>query len=252
MIADDWQMLHAYVDGELDPANAAALEARLARDECLRARYESLRDLSAAVRNEADYHAAPPELATRIRGALPDANLEAAPRRPRGFRLPWLGQMAALATAVALGFGIAFVVGTPGEGELLARELVANHVRATLSERLIEVASSDQHTVKPWLSEHLPFSPRVADFSGDGFPLAGARRDYVDGKPAAVLVYKRRRHTIELFVWPGVPPSTDGYERDGFNVAQFGAGGLQYWAVSDLNRNELRDFMRLAAGGKQP
>ncbi len=121
-------------------------------------------------------------------------------------------------------------------------------MRATLADRLIDVASSDQHTVKPWLSARLPFSPRVADFSGEGFPLAGARLDYVDGSPAAVLVYKRRRHTIDLYVWPGAPPAGAAAQRNGFNLERFGAGGLQYWAVSDLDRKELEDFVRLAAG----
>jgi len=250
MISDESKLLQAYVDGELDPANAVALEARLAQDARLRSECEALRGTAAAVREKAAYYAAPEALAARIRASLPDEAPAAAPRRRRVFDLPWLRPVVALASAVALGFGIATVVMVPSEGELLAREVIANHVRATLSEQLIEVASSDQHTVKPWLSEHLPFSPRVTDFSGEGFPLVGARRDFVDGKPVAVLVYKRRRHMIDLFVWPGTQPSAAVFERNGFNVAQFSAGGLQYWAVSDLNTNELQDFTRLAAGGK--
>jgi anti-sigma factor RsiW len=124
--------------------------------------------------------------------------------------------------------------------------VIAGHVRATLADRLIDVASSDQHTVKPWLSARLPFSPSVADYSGEGFPLVGARLEYVAGKPAAVLVYKRRQHTIDLFVWPGKDVSGAPAERFGFHVERFTAGGLQYWAVSDLNRKELEDFVRLA------
>jgi anti-sigma factor RsiW len=245
---DETKLLQAYVDGELDPANAVALEARLAQNARLRSQYEWLRDMSAAVRDKAAYHAAPQALAARIRSSLADGRPEPAPRKPRFFDLPWLRPMAALAAAMALGLGVGAVFTGPSESELLAREVVASHVRATLSERIIEVASSDQHTVKPWLSDRLPFSPRVTDFSGEGFPLVGARLDYIDGKPAAVLVYKRRRHTIDLFVWPGKPVSSAAAERNGFNIEPFSAGGLQYWAVSDLNRKELEDFIRLASG----
>ena len=155
---------------------------------------------------------------------------------------------AALAAAIALGIGIGMLALKPGTDETLARELVASHVRATLSGRLIDVASSDQHTVKPWLSAHLPFSPPVADFSGEGFALSGARVDYIGGTPAAVLVYKRRQHTIDVFAFPGKPPASATFARDGFNVERFAAGGMTFWAVSDLNRNELQDFARLVAG----
>jgi anti-sigma factor RsiW len=249
MNGDDTRLLQAYVDGELDPASAIALEARLARSEQLRSACERLRHLSAAVRERAHYHQAQPGLAERVRASLPEEIR--VPARGR-WRLPhwkWLAPVAALGTAVALGMGVGVTFLGPAEGELVAREVIASHVRATLADRLIDVASSDQHTVKPWLSARLPFSPPVTDYSGDGFPLVGARLEYVAGKPAAVLVYKRRQHMIDLFAWPGKGLSGAPAERFGFNVERFNTGGLQYWAVSDLNRKELEDFVRLAARG---
>lgn len=247
MSADDTRLLQAYVDGELDPASTIALEARLAQSAQLRAARDRLRETSAAVRAKADYHPASAAFAARLRASLPDA--PGAPAR-RAWQLPrwrWLAPAAALGTAVALGMGVGVTFLDPAEGELVAREVISSHVRATLADRLIDVASSDQHTVKPWLSARLPFSPSVADHSGEGFPLVGARLEYVAGKPVAVLVYRRRQHTIDLFAWPGKDLSGAPAERFGFNVERFSAGGLQYWAVSDLNRKELEDFVRLAA-----
>jgi anti-sigma factor RsiW len=240
MSPDETKLLHAYLDGELDPAGTLELETRMTENPQLRSAYERLREMSAAIREKADYHAAP----ARLRFSPPDS------RQPKVLPARWLKQGAALAAAIVLGIGIGMFVLRPPEDDAVARELVASHVRATLSGRLIDVASSDQHTVKPWLSAHLPFSPPVGDFSGEGFTLTGARVDYVAGNPAAVLVYKRRQHTIDLFAFAGKPPAHAAYARDGFNgfnVERFGAAGMTFWAVSDLNRNELEDFARLVA-----
>ncbi len=214
------RLLHAYVDREL------------------RERFERLRDLSAGIREKADYHAAPSSLAVRLSAALPGA-ASIAPRRVARWILP----VAAAALVAVLAAGIALV--RPGDEEALLREMVASHVRSTLGNRLIDVASSDQHTVKPWLSARLPFSPPVADFSQEGFELAGARLDYVGGHPVAVLVYKRRQHLIDAFIWPGSGPRDSAYSRDGFNVERSSAEGMRICLVSDLNRNELSDLARL-------
>ena len=232
------RLLHAYVDRELDAAKSLELEAQLAADPALRERFERLRDLSAGIREKADYHAAPSSLAARLSAALPGA-ASIAPRRATRWILP----VAAAALAAALAVGIALV--RPGDEEALLREMVASHVRSTLGNRLIDVASSDQHTVKPWLSARLPFSPPVADFSPEGFELAGARLDYVGGRPVAVLVYKRRQHLIDAFMWPGNGPRDGAYSRDGFNVERSSAEGMRICLVSDLNRNELSDLARL-------
>ena len=128
--------------------------------------------------------------------------------------------------------------------QLIAEQVVTGHARAIVTSHLIEVASSDQHTVKPWLSARLPFSPTVTDLSSQGFELVGGRLDYLGGEPVATLVYKRREHVIDVYVSRG-ERKTRGGARDGFNLESFSAGGLRYLAVSDLNRNELADFARL-------
>jgi anti-sigma factor RsiW len=221
------ERLHAYIDGELDAAAALELEREMAQNPALRAAAERLRELSAAVRTQADYHRAP-------------ARFKKAPREKR----QWLILVPAFAMTVLLGAGIALYLERPREDA----ELVASHVRATLGNRLIDVASSDQHTVKPWLSARLPYSPPVTDFSGDGYPLIGARLDYIGRERIGVLVYKRREHTIDVYVAPGNVPAASS-TRDGFNVERFARRGMRYALVSDLNRNELRDFARLLSSG---
>ena len=243
MSAEDTRLLHAYLDGELDPARALELEARLAEDARLRSAYERLREMSLAIRDKADYHAAPPALAARL------SRFRGEPAPTAAWRA-WLRPAAALAAAVILGAGLGYVVTKPGEEDTLAREAVASHVRATLAGQLIVVASSDQHTVKPWLSARLPFSPPVTDFSKEGFPLVGARVEYLGGRPAAVLVYRRRLHTIDLFVAPGSGGAGGGpFVKDGFSVERFAQDGMRFWAVSDVEGKELEHFARLVGAG---
>jgi anti-sigma factor RsiW len=231
MMKADERALQAYVDGELDAAASVELEREMAQNPALRTSVERLRELSTAVREKADYYRAPARL-----------------KRPA--RLPGQRWMLAPALAFALlaAFGVGLLVGRGADDERLRDDVIASHVRATLGARLVDVASSDQHTVKPWLSAHLPFSPPVEDFASAGYPLVGARADYVDGRPVAVLVYKRRQHVIDAYVAPGDgSPSPRRAERDGFNTERFAHGGMRYWLVSDLNRDELDELARLLA-----
>lgn len=226
--------LHAYVDGELDAAASLELEARMAADPALRAAFERLRDVSTAVRAQAEYFRAPEHLK---------------PGRSRARRPAILAP--AFAAVAAIAFAAGLFVARPGEDDALAREAVAAHVRANLSGRLVDVTSSDQHTVKPWFSARLPFSPGIADLSQAGFELAGGRLDYLGGEPVATLVYKRRQHLIDVYVGRGSSAPAQGASRDGFNFEQFATGGLRYCVVSDLNRNELADFVKLFRSGNR-
>jgi anti-sigma factor RsiW len=239
------RLLHAYVDGELDAAKCLELEAHLAGNPAARAACKRLREMSAAIRDRVDYHAAPSALAVRLRASVP-AVPEEAPRRAalRG----WLKPAAAFAAVALLAWGAAILSLRPGEDKRMAQEALTSHVRATLGNRLLDVASSDQHTVKPWLSARLAFSPPVADFSAHGFGLRGGRLDYVGGRAVAVLVYQRRQHMIDVFVWPApAPKAQQTLTLDGFNAESFARGGMSFWLISDLNRNELDDLARLLA-----
>ncbi len=207
-------------------------------------RDEADREISASIRDHADYHRAPASLVSDVMSALPaETNT---PRRPRWQF--WLVQGAAMAGVALVTWAATMGYLRPGDDERRAGEILASHVGATLGKRLYEVASSDQHTVKPWLSSRLAYSPPVADLSAQGFELLGARVDHIDGRLVAVLAYKRRQHIIDAYVWPSRDRATEiELKRDGFNLARFAAGDMTFWLVSDLNRNELGDFARQLA-----
>ena len=249
------RLLHAHIDGELDAAKTLELEAHLARNPSVRAACEQLRELSVVIRDKADYHVAPAWLEARLRAAVP-----AGPKNPSawpGWLTPvrsiaalsgWMRPAASFAAVALVTWVVALGTLRPGEDDHIAHEVLASHVRAMLPNRSFDVASSDQHTVKPWLSARLAFSPPVADLAASGFELLGGRLDYIGEQPVAVLVYKRRQHLIDVFVWPAeAQRSEQTLTRDGFNIEHFARNGMDYWLVSDLSRNELNDLARLVA-----
>jgi anti-sigma factor RsiW len=137
----------------------------------------------------------------------------------------------------------------PSADVRVAQQVVANHVRSLmLSGRDVDVASSDQHTVKPWFNGRVAFSPPVRKLDGAGFELVGGRLDVLDGQKVAALVYKRRAHVINLFVWPAaessaLPPRT--LTTQGYHVIHWTDGDLTYWVASDLNEAEMQEFVDL-------
>jgi anti-sigma factor RsiW len=235
-------LLQAYVDGELDPAKSVEIEAHLAADPASRAACERLRSLSGAIRERADYHQAPDALRARLLEKLPAAPAQETTRRR------WPVFAAALASTAALSVALTLAIVRPTQSGI-EDEALSSYVRASLTTRLEDVASSDQHTVKPWLSSRLPYSPPVTDFTAQGFPLTGARLDYVGGRSVAALVYRRRQHRIDVFVWPErADEALRTSEHDGFHVERFAREGMRYMLVSDLNRAELSDLARLLGG----
>jgi anti-sigma factor RsiW len=159
---------------------------------------------------------------------------------------------AALAAAVLLGVSLAPRFRAQSAADRVAAEVAACHARSLLADHLFDVASVDRHTVKPWFQGRVDFSPPVRDLKDDGFPLAGGRLEFLDGRTAAALVYRRRQHVINLFVWPTADGRDGGVEvlsRRGYNMAHWTGSGLTFWAVSDLNADELLDFFRLVGDG---
>lgn len=239
-------LMHGYLDGELEPAVQADLRAHLAACPLCVCQLEETKALRAALGNEALRYQAPAALRDRIRTEIFHR------RAPREFWKPLLPGMAVAASwaVVALvSWNLAPRSFGPSPPSL-SQEVVANHVRALMVDHAIDVASSDRHTVRPWFTGKLGFSPRVPDLSKHGFTLVGGRLDYLGGKPVAALVYKRRRHVINLFVGPATAaPQSAGHRSlasgQGYHVVHWQGDDANYWAVSDLNPGELREFSRL-------
>ena len=246
-------LLAAYGDGELDPVRSAAIERHLLGCAGCAAKRDQLAALHARIRAEVPYHHAPAGLRARVRAAT-EAALPAPAARPLRGRWSWLGAGALAGCAATV---LAFFIGSAAlewrAGNDFVVEAVANHTRATLGNRLIDVASSDQHTVKPWLSARLDYSPPVPDLASEGFPLVGGRLDYLDRHPVATLVYRYRQHTIDVFVRPlsgKAVPAAPGILASlrGFNVAHATGSGMDWWAVSDVSPDVLSGFVARVSG----
>jgi anti-sigma factor RsiW len=240
--------LSAYFDGELGALARWSTERHLRGCTPCSARLAALQALRQRLRGQLPRHAAPAALQARLRALAPDAPAAPAPRAERP-RWQWLGAGALAGCAATL---LALVVGNFVLGRMAAEDLVAEavggHVQALLAQHPIEVASSDQHTVKPWLSERLDYAPPVADLSAEGFPLVGGRVQDLQGQRVATLVYRHRLHWIDVYVRPE-PVATLAAARSlrGFNLAQASSGGMDFLAVSDLNAEELGAFVQRLA-----
>lgn len=255
MNCDDVQSrVHAYLDGELGPVESAQIEKHL--DQCPNCMpiYQQAQALRAALHAQATYFTAPDGLDSRIRSAL----RAGAPQNTRTVVWKRWGLGAALAFAAVATWSLTLLLSTPSVQHRLLREVVSDHVRSLMAQHLTDVASSDEHTVKPWFNGKLNFSPPVRDLTAQGFPLVGGRLDYLHGRPVAALVYRHRKHPINLFVWPASGTAAEGertYTRQGYNIVHWARGGMNFWAISDLNLKELLAFARLLqrpAAGKHP
>src|SRR5204863_1256690 len=240
--------LDAYLDGELAAVDARELEAHLAQcPECARFRDGRL-ELRAAITAHVPVFPAPDALRERVRAAV-----EAAARTRAPHRFTAWGVWRPLALAASLA-GVA--VGSwrlalqRAAGETLADDVLASHIRSLMPGHLTDVLSSDQHTVKPWFNGRLDFSPPVSDFAGRGYPLLGGRLDYLDGRPVAALVYGRRQHVINVYLWPGAGGANAGATRtrQGYHVLHWTTRDYTYWVASDLGLAELQDFVALLQG----
>ena len=237
------ELLPAQVDGELGPRDALRIEQHLQGCAACRVEYAQLVAVRAAVKEHATYFTAPHDLARRIGRALPAAPV---PRARRTW--DWTNAGALLAAMVAVAWSLGLYLTLPTGADRLADEVVADHVRSMMSDHATDVASTDQHTVKPWFNGKLDFSPPVNDLTSEGFPLVGGRLDYLDNHAAAALVYHRTKHVINVFIWPaGSPGDTAPHaqSRNGYNLLALQRGGIAYWLVSDLNGEELRHLAEL-------
>jgi len=237
--------VHGYLDDQLETEQVAGIQAHLRGCAACSAVYERQRAMNSVVRQHAHYHTAPHHLGRAIRSNL--RALAAVERPRRRVAWGWFASGAAFACALTLSVGLTvFQLGPRGDG--LDHELVAAHVRSLMADHLTDVASSDQHTVKPWFNGKLDMSPPVVDLASEGYPLIGGRLDYLDDRAVVALVYRRAKHPINLFIWPEAGTVAPHVEtRQGYNVVRWRQHGMSFSAVSDVNLGELEAFQKLIA-----
>ena len=228
-------MVDAYVDGELSATENAAFEQALAACPGCRERLARAREMSGLLR------ALPAEPAPDLLRARIERELRSIAGRPWQ-RTRWMAMAASLLVAL----GVGWIGGSMlGHGVRETDELVAGYLRVSMSERGVEVASSDGHTVKPWFAGRIDYAPPVHDLTADGFPLLGGRLDLVDGRKVAVLVYRRNQHRVALTLWPSSSTGNtapDITQRDGFALAEWRRNGFEMRAVADLSPSEMKSF----------
>ncbi len=239
------RLIDAYLDGELDLTVSIGVEEHLAVCPACREKLESKQILTTLIQEEAPHFMASPFLATRIRASL-RAEKAASKKTSWWQSLPtaWIYSGLGATLAVIL---LAVVVSGPIETSPLAYEAISNHVRSLQVNHLMDVASTDQHTVKPWFAGKLDFSPQVIDLGPSGYPLIGGRLDVLDHRNVAAIIYQRRKHYINLFVWPADKSALADrvYEQDGYHVLEWTKSGMNYVAVSELGDKELREFTEM-------
>jgi mycothiol system anti-sigma-R factor len=236
-------VLHGYLDGELDAARAAEFERHLETcSDCLAA-LEAQEKLRSAIQRGQLYEQAPVSLRRKVMANLPAA--QPARFSLRGMWLRWAATAAAILLVVSLGWRV--LPGLRGSDQFEASAVIDAHLRSLQAGHLVDVTSTDQHTVKPWFDGKLAFAPPVRDFADDGFPLQGGRLDVLRGRSVAALVYGRRKHVVNVFVWPTA--ERDGAPRSGsqlgYQWVDWRKGGMEFCAVADTSAADLEELQRL-------
>lgn len=244
---DALHLLHPYSDGELDLVRQVEIEEHLTKCAQCGEQMKNLRSLRAAISSPALYYRAPATLRTRVQLAAPSV------LQITDWRRQSTGQWAAIAAAFLLLLGTSATIGillsrSGSADDRLAELVVAGHVRSLQVDHLRDVVSTDRHTVKPWFLGKIDFSLQIPDLSTQGYTLSGGRLDYLANRTVAALVYYRRLHAINVFTWPAGnsdDKAVRALTRQGFHIRFWQRSGMTYWAISDLNDQELDEFTRL-------
>ena len=245
-------MLHGFVDGEHDAAHSLQIEQHIATCPHCAKELESLQALKQRIAQRGVHWRTPDHVRAQVLAAISrEAAIQAsapAGRQATGFSLlEFVRRWMFVPSLAALAASLFLVIGPMSGRSSVGDEVIASHVRSLLVDHLTDIATSDQHTVKPWFNGKIDFAPPVIDLAREGFPLQGGRIDYIGGRVVAALVYKRQSHVINLFVWPSSSDATAATvkataSRDGYNIENWRAGGLTFWAVSDVSAGDLARF----------
>lgn len=235
--------IDSYADGELDAAGILELEKHLHDCPACALAFRNLQNLKKSLKQDSLFYTAPAELRQKLKAEL---RPQTQSNRPF-WTWNWFTAATSGVAVICLALLLSLTFTRPSPQQQLAQEIVSSHIRSLMANHEMDVASSDQHTVKPWFDGKLDFSPPVKDLASQGFPLIGGRLDYLDQRAVAALVFHRAKHVINVFVWPTT-------ERDskpavlapinGYNLIHWSRGGMTFWAVSDLNEKELMEFVQ--------
>ena len=242
--AERKMLLHALIDGELDAANSVAIETHIKNCAGCAEELARIEAVRGALSKSGVKHCAPSAMRDRIAAQIDIRSDGIGPSTAQHRSLrPWLaGGVSAIAASLLLIVGIPQLTTAD-----MQDQVIASHVRSLLASHLIDIATSDRHVVRPWFNGRIDFAPPVVDLADQGFPLAGGRLDYLGGRVVPALVYHRRLHSINLFIRPaGCFASLVGIttRRNGYSLVRWTRAGLEYWAVSDINSDELELFKR--------
>ena len=235
-------LLHALLDGELDAGHAREVEVHVENCPRCATQLRAYRELQQAMPVAQLHFTAPTSLRRRIEKALPTA----APQRASSRRSVLKGFVMGTALSTAMAASLVVAVFRTDQDQRVLGDVVSAHVRSLQGDHLTDVQTSDQHTVKPWFNGKIDIAPPVVDLTAQGFTLLGGRLDYIDGQAVASIVYRRRAHVINLFVAQEVPSERHGARLEtmqGFNIRHWSARGLEFFAISDINAEELQEFV---------
>lgn len=239
-------LMAAYLDGELDASAVIAYRAHLETCEDCAQAHRQMKKLQATIKDHGVRYAAPNHLRQRIKAELSQTT---PPARKFG-NLPraWINLGVATFCSLTLAVALTLYFSVPSLQDRIEDEVVASHARSLMETHLSDVVSTDQHTVKPWFSGKLDYSPTVVDFAQQGFALVGGRLDYLNHRPVAAMAYRHRLHVLNLFVWPTTAqndtPSITA-SRQGYQLVHWTQSGMCYWLISDMNVQDLTEFKRL-------
>jgi len=244
-------LLDSYADGELEASAIVELEQHLQNCPGCASSWLNLQSLKKSLKQESLFFTAPEELQRRIKSALPSP-AKTTPQRPI-WNWNWLTATMSGAT-VCLAMLLMVTLNRPSSEQQLTQEIVSSHIRSLMATHVLDVVSTDKHTVKPWFNGRLDFSPPVNDLAAQEFPLIGGRLDYLGGRSVAALVYQRQKHVINVFIWPAKEADSNPAvlaPRQGYHLIHWSDAGMVFWAVSDLNEKELLEFVQdFTTGGR--
>jgi anti-sigma factor RsiW len=240
-------LMAAYIDGELDSPTSVHYAAHLEGCPDCNDAYLAMLELHTAIVTHATAYTAPSYLRHRIRTALPRPT-----RREKLSKLPWawINFGSTVTCSLTLAFTFSLYMAVPSAEVLAEQEISGSHARSLMQNHLSDVVSTDQHTVKPWFTDKLDYSPTVYDFAPEGYALLGGRLDYMSQRPVAAMAYQHKKHLLNLFVWPDKEhnnaPQVNS-SRQGYQMIHWTQDGMRYWLISDVNAQDLGDFKRMLA-----